>query len=114
MIKFTVPFVSMVFVSLQAQAGEAYKLAQPCQSDCRYEWQQAQFWLQKHSDMRIQIVSDTLIETYNPPRLRTGGKLYKVFSKNGNGYVVGVLICTTKCKTTLDEASDDFKAMLTN
>ena len=38
----------------------------PCQSGCKEEWERAQVWIARHSNMKIQLSTDVLIETYNP------------------------------------------------
>lgn len=37
--------------------------------DCRAKWEAAQIWVSRNAGMKIQTVTDVLIETYNP----TGG-----------------------------------------
>jgi hypothetical protein len=37
-----------------------------CNSDCKDEWERAQFWLAKHSKWKIQAATNILVQTYNP------------------------------------------------
>lgn len=37
-----------------------------CDTGCTVAWQRAQFWIAKHSTMKVQSVSDVLVQTYNP------------------------------------------------
>lgn len=37
-----------------------------CATGCAAEWQRAQVWLGKHSKWKIQVVTDAVIQTYNP------------------------------------------------
>ncbi len=38
-----------------------------CNDECEKEWQRAQIWVARHSNMKLQIISDVLIHTFNPP-----------------------------------------------
>ena len=42
-----------------------------CDSGCATEWERAQLWIVKHSRMKIQLASDVIIQTYNPPDAST-------------------------------------------
>jgi hypothetical protein len=37
------------------------------EATCAEQWQRAQLWLAKHSNMKIQTSTDVLLQTYNPP-----------------------------------------------
>lgn len=39
-----------------------------CDNGCKNEWERAQAWVMKHSKMKIQLVNDMMITTYNPIR----------------------------------------------
>lgn len=39
---------------------------------CSVYWKRAQFWVVGASSYRIQIATDSLIETYNPPKFQPG------------------------------------------
>jgi hypothetical protein len=39
-----------------------------CVAGCREEWERAQLWLVKHARYKIQIATDVLIQTFNPPQ----------------------------------------------
>lgn len=36
-----------------------------CSKGCKDEWNRAQFWIAKHSKLKIQTMSDVMIDTYN-------------------------------------------------
>jgi hypothetical protein len=37
------------------------------EATCAEQWQRAQLWLAKHSNMKIQTSTEVLLQTYNPP-----------------------------------------------
>jgi len=37
-----------------------------CSNGCTLEWERAEFWLNKHSKLKIQNITKNSIETYNP------------------------------------------------
>ena len=37
-----------------------------CNNECTIEWERAEFWLNKHSKLKIQNITKNTIETYNP------------------------------------------------
>lgn len=37
-----------------------------CDTGCAESWQRAQFWINKHSKMKIQTATDVLVQTFNP------------------------------------------------
>lgn len=37
------------------------------ETNCKEQWERAQLWLASHSKMKVQIATDVLLETYNPP-----------------------------------------------
>jgi hypothetical protein len=38
-----------------------------CDSGCAAQWERAQLWIAKHSRLKIQLATDVIIQTYNPP-----------------------------------------------
>jgi len=43
-----------------------------CDTGCKVAWERTQFWIAKHSPMKIQTATDVLVTTYNP----TGNNAY--------------------------------------
>lgn len=39
-----------------------------CDTGCKVAWQRSQFWIAKHSLMKIQTATDVLVQTYNPTK----------------------------------------------
>ena len=37
-----------------------------CSNGCNIEWERAEYWLNKHSKLKIQNITKNTIETYNP------------------------------------------------
>jgi hypothetical protein len=37
-----------------------------CDTNCKAVWERAQYWVATHAGMKIQTVTDVLIQTYNP------------------------------------------------
>lgn len=42
-----------------------------CDSGCKTEWERAQVWIAKHSNMKIQTATDLMIQTYTSVDLST-------------------------------------------
>ena len=55
----------------QAMVSRLYETIPTCENeqDCKEKWNAAQAWIATNCGMKIQIATDTIIETYNP----TGG-----------------------------------------
>lgn len=66
-----------------------------CQGTCKEEWERAQLWIVKHSRYKIQLVTDVLIETYNPRKGDTNYGLTVTKEPIGNsGYSIRLdLVC---------------------
>jgi len=63
-----------------------------CSNGYAIEWDRANFWVNKHSKMKMQTVSNTLIQTYNP--YRSGQMGFNIMKEPlGNGkYKINVEI----------------------
>jgi|LSQX01.3.fsa_nt_gb hypothetical protein len=46
---------------------KSYPSGLPCPKDSTQEWERAQVWLARHSQWKIQIATNALLQTYNPP-----------------------------------------------
>ena len=53
--------------------------------DCRNKWSAAQIWVARNCRMKIQIVTDTIIETYGPPEYSTKLAATVIKEPVGNG-----------------------------
>jgi hypothetical protein len=61
---------SIVSTRLQSTLAPAANIGDSitCQKGCKVEWERAQFWIAKHSNCMIQLSTDVLIRTFNPPQ----------------------------------------------
>lgn len=68
--------------------------------DCKEKWSAAQIWVSRNCGMKIQILSDTIIETYNSPQASmnlacsvvkepSGGGRYKILIRTGCSNIFG-------------------------
>lgn len=54
---------------------------------CERMWAEAQNWLASNSDLKIQVATDYLIETYNPTRpARSAGLIGAIFHRGGTAW----------------------------
>jgi len=61
-----------------------------CFNGCSLEWDRANFWVNKHSKMKLQSSSSTLIETYNPYRSGQMGFSISKEPLGGSKYKINV------------------------
>lgn len=66
-------------------------------------WSRSVHYIQKHSDMKIQLQSDILIETYNPTSLfKIGYSINKVKYSDYYEYTINALKYNSKCAACLE------------
>lgn len=52
---------------------------------CSEYWRRMQYWISTHSGFKIQLATDTVIETYNPPNYSLRWAFYAAKEPLGNG-----------------------------
>ena len=83
-----------------------------CSNECTLEWDRAEFWINKHSKLKIQTITKNTIVTYNPYKGKQfgfsltkeplGGGKYRI-STNVNSYLsIGEDVSTEEVKKMLN------------
>lgn len=86
--------------AIQAKRDQFSTTIPTCsESDCKQKWEAAQVWVAKNCGMKIQTISDSIIQTYNPPdnafdSLRLAAQVIKEPLGGGRYRIV----ITTYCK----------------
>jgi hypothetical protein len=79
---------------------------------CKSKWNAAQAWVSEYCSEKIQIATDTIIQTYEPPQNSSGiaAKVIKEPVANGNFLIKISLYCdnTIVCEPDTLDASIDF------
>lgn len=78
------------------------------QTECKKAFSLTQIFVSENSDMKIQVATETIIETYNPNEsMKTGLKAIKIPKKGDSAEIV----VTASCR---DEGRDSFKDICDN
>jgi len=79
---------------------------------CKARWNAAQAWIVKNCGMKLQIVTDTVIETYNPPKnsLTLAARVLKEPIGNGEYKIIITTYCDNifGCSPDALDAANDF------
>jgi hypothetical protein len=80
--------------------------------DCKDKWSAAQIWVSRNCGMKIQIVTDTLIETYNSPRnsIKLAARVIKEPIGSGKYRIIIAIGCNNifGCERNSWDAALDF------
>lgn len=71
-------------VDAETEAIASEPLMCSSEEQCKLFWQRAQFWLATNSAYKMQVISDTILETYNGPRGSVNFS-YRVFMERNQG-----------------------------
>lgn len=86
--------------------------------DCSAKWDAAQLFVIKHADMKIQTVTNVLIETYNPPRSSVDIAMRVIKEPLGSGRykLVASVICVNifGCREPAAKTIEKFNAAVSN
>lgn len=59
------------------------------EQECSLQWQRAQFWIGANSFWKLQLITDTILQTYTPPNadLRLGYKVMRERNPDGSSRI---------------------------
>jgi hypothetical protein len=97
--------------SIVAAANEPLVCESPEQ--CSLYWRRAQAWVAQNSRYKIQIATDTIIETYSPPQAAVH-RAFRILRIPGNGKTERITIASGcanifGCSTTEAQSAAAFK-----
>ena len=97
----------------QAQLSQQFNETIPTckdEKDCKEKWSAAQVWVSRNCGMKLQIVTDTIIETYNPPNASTALAARVIKEPLGDGEYR--IVITTWCPNIFGCYPDSWNAAL--
>jgi len=79
---------------IQANLAQAQDRPVPCADTCKLQWERAQLWLVQHSAWKLQMATDVVLQTYNPPAHDVTYGFQVTRTPAGSGYVIALqLVC---------------------
>lgn len=96
----------------QAKQAEIDRTIPVCtgDADCRAKWERAQVWIAQNSNLRLQIATDVLLETYNSNDMSLAVRIVKEPLGGGMYRILAAMSCMNifACDTDPYDAIIDF------